>query len=82
MTWKTMGVVLGITAATALASACSSESRAVYLGRRTAPAASETSDGGTDAAVADVDASASHLLCATSECPPWKDHVRDLTLAL
>lgn len=70
MTWKTTGVVLGITAATALASACSSESRAVYLGEKNDSSGSfGNSDAGADGATAADDASASHLMCATSECP-------------
>ncbi len=69
MTWKTTSVVLGIVAATALASACSAETRSVDLGERSG---SSSGFGGGVEAGADAgtdDASTSLLLCATSECP-------------
>ncbi|MBX3215730.1 MAG: hypothetical protein KF850_27075 [Labilithrix sp.] len=69
MTWKTTGVVLGVAAATALASACSAETRAVDLGERGGSSGGfgAVDDAGIDAG--DDDASTSRLLCATSECP-------------
>lgn len=69
MIWKTTGVLLGLAAATALASACSSESRGVYLGERNPPTGG-FGDGNADAAApGSPDASTALTYCPTSECP-------------
>lgn len=68
MKWKTTGVMLGIAAATTLASACSADTRAVDLGERGGSSSGFAPvEPGDDAGAGE--ASTSRLLCATSECP-------------